>query len=107
MKRTLLAMWVALLIAVPLGCSQSAGVTDSADRQRFAVELSRAVTTDSMMGHLAKLQEIADANGGTRAVGTPGYDASVNYVAETLRARGSTCRCRSSRPRCSKRRNHR
>ncbi|MCB0932326.1 MAG: M20/M25/M40 family metallo-hydrolase [Mycobacterium sp.] len=88
MKRTLLAMWVALLIAVPLGCSQSAGVTDSADRQRFAVELSRAVTTDSMMGHLAKLQEIADANGGTRAVGTPGYDASVNYVAETLRARG-------------------
>ena len=30
----------------------------------------------------------ADANGGTRASGTPGYDASVDYVAEQLTAFG-------------------
>ena len=41
-----------------------------------------------MMGHLAKLQEIADAHGGTRAVGTPGYEASVDYVVNALRGKG-------------------
>jgi Zn-dependent M28 family amino/carboxypeptidase len=38
--------------------------------------------------HQAAFQEIADANGGTRAAGTPGYDASVDYVVETLDAAG-------------------
>jgi Zn-dependent M28 family amino/carboxypeptidase len=38
--------------------------------------------------HLEALQEIASANGGTRASGTPGYDRSVDYVAEKLRAAG-------------------
>ena len=33
------------------------------------------------MGHERALQTIANANGGTRASGTPGYDASVAYVA--------------------------
>ena len=41
-----------------------------------------------MYAHLRKLQEIADANNGTRAEGTPGYDASVDYVAQTLRDKG-------------------
>jgi aminopeptidase S len=34
--------------------------------------------------HLEALQAIADAQGGTRATGTPGFDASVAYVAERL-----------------------
>ena len=34
------------------------------------------------------LQAIADANGGTRAAGTPGYEASVDYVVDTLEAAG-------------------
>ena len=38
--------------------------------------------------HLKKLQEIADANKGTRALGSPGYDASVDYVANALRDKG-------------------
>ncbi|MGH3029390.1 MAG: M20/M25/M40 family metallo-hydrolase [Gaiellaceae bacterium] len=38
--------------------------------------------------HQAALQAIADANGGTRAAGTPGYDASVDYVVDTLEAAG-------------------
>lgn len=40
------------------------------------------------MAHLTMLQHIADANGGNRAVGTPGYDASVDYVADALRSKG-------------------
>ena len=43
------------------------------------------MTADAMMAHLTKLQEIADANDGNRALGTPGYDASVDYVANALR----------------------
>ena len=40
------------------------------------------------MVHLKKLQEIADAHDGNRALGTSGYDASVDYVANTLRDKG-------------------
>jgi hypothetical protein len=35
--------------------------------------------------HLSALQEIADQHGGIRAAGTPGYDASAEYVAKRLR----------------------
>lgn len=41
-----------------------------------------------MMSHLQKLQDIADAHGGNRAAGEPGYDASVDYVAGALRDKG-------------------
>jgi Zn-dependent M28 family amino/carboxypeptidase len=41
-----------------------------------------------MVAHLRALQAIADANHGNRADGTPGYDASVEYVAKTLRDKG-------------------
>ena len=54
----------------------------------FAAMLRQRVTADAMMAHLVKLQEIADANDGNRALGTPGYDASVDYVAGALRDKG-------------------
>jgi Zn-dependent M28 family amino/carboxypeptidase len=54
----------------------------------FATELQKKVAVDAMLGHLKKLQEIADANGGNRALGSPGYAASVDYVANTLRDKG-------------------
>jgi Zn-dependent M28 family amino/carboxypeptidase len=38
--------------------------------------------------HLLALQEIADANDGNRAAGTPGSEASAEYVAERLRESG-------------------
>ena len=41
-----------------------------------------------LVKHLAALQDTADANGGTRASGTPGYTASVDYVAGKLRDNG-------------------
>src|SRR5688500_225929 len=46
------------------------------------------VTGDGAFRHLDELQRIADANGGNRALGTPGYDASVEYVAGLLRTAG-------------------
>jgi Iap family predicted aminopeptidase len=38
--------------------------------------------------HLRALQGIADANDGDRAAGTPGDDATLEYIAETLREAG-------------------
>jgi Zn-dependent M28 family amino/carboxypeptidase len=51
-------------------------------------ELRDAVAPWKIRQHLQKLQTIADNNGDTRASGTPGYDASANYVARTLRRAG-------------------
>ncbi len=60
----------------------------SAAASEFASELRQRVTGDAMMAHLARLQEIADANDGNRALGTPGYDASVDYVVAALQDKG-------------------
>lgn len=38
--------------------------------------------------HLDALQAIADANNGIRAAGTPGYDASADYVAQVMAGLG-------------------
>ena len=42
--------------------------------------------------HLQALQDIATANGGNRAAGTPGYDRSADYVAEKLKEADYTVR---------------
>jgi Zn-dependent M28 family amino/carboxypeptidase len=54
----------------------------------FAAMLGQRVSADAMMAHLTELQEIADAHDGNRALGTSGYDASVDYVANALRDKG-------------------
>ncbi len=51
-------------------------------------KLTKAVTAEGVLGHLEALQQIADENGGNRASGLPGYDASVDYVVEQLEAAG-------------------
>ncbi len=50
--------------------------------------LAAKVTADGMFVHLRALQEIANANKGNRTTGTPGYDASVDYVVKALRGKG-------------------
>jgi Zn-dependent M28 family amino/carboxypeptidase len=54
----------------------------------FGTALQKKVTGDAMMRHLGELQKIADAHDGNRALGTPGYDASVDYVSKALRDKG-------------------
>lgn len=51
-------------------------------------KLQECVTLDGVNEHRSAFQAIADANGGTRATGTSGYDASVDYVAAQLDAAG-------------------
>jgi hypothetical protein len=47
-------------------------------------QLREAVTAEGILAHEQELQTIADANGGTRASETPGFDASADYVAGEL-----------------------
>ena len=49
-------------------------------------KLLECVTLEGVREHQAAFQAIADANGGTRAAGTSGYNASVDYVAGLLDA---------------------
>ncbi|WP_424527945.1 M28 family metallopeptidase [Sphaerisporangium viridialbum] len=51
-------------------------------------QLARTITAPGVKQHLQKLQQIADANGGTRAAGTPGFAASRDYVADRLKKAG-------------------
>jgi len=81
-----------VMFAIVLGCGR---VSDTArpvaagkPAQEYGDALRHRVTTDALVAHLAKLQAIADDHDGTRAVGTPGYDASVEYVAGLLRSKG-------------------
>ncbi len=83
---------VVALTAFSTGCfhrsTNSQQATGNPAAAEFATALHDKVTTDAMMVHLSKLQDIANANNGTRAVGTPGYEASVDYVVNTLRNGG-------------------
>ncbi|WP_232667628.1 M20/M25/M40 family metallo-hydrolase [Pseudonocardia sp. TRM90224] len=51
-------------------------------------QLAGEVSDAGAMTHLTALQKIADENGGNRAAGTRGYDASVEYVSGVLRQIG-------------------
>ncbi len=53
-------------------------------------DLSKHVTGDRVFRHLEAFQDIADANGGSRALGTAGYEASAAYVESVLRKSGYT-----------------
>jgi Zn-dependent M28 family amino/carboxypeptidase len=75
----LLATAIAALVLPPL--SSTAVGPDSS-------ELREAVTVAGIMEHQQALQTIANQNGGTRASGTPGYDASLAYVKSELEATG-------------------
>jgi aminopeptidase S len=83
--RTLVAVLVAaLLLGACAGPSTGGPSGDPALPDQLA---TATAGTDSFV-HLQALQTIAERNGGTRALGTPGYDQSVQYVAETLRRVG-------------------
>jgi Zn-dependent M28 family amino/carboxypeptidase len=51
-------------------------------------KLLECVTLGGVRQHQNALQAIADANGGTRVSGSPGYDRSVDYAAGVLRDAG-------------------
>ncbi len=85
MLRSLLAAALTALVTLTACSSQPAAQPAPV---RLADDLTAKVTLDNMVGHLQRFQEIADRNGGSRADGTPGFDASVDYVAKLLQDKG-------------------
>lgn len=67
-----------------IGCSWGEAQALSIDPAAFA----GTVTSDAVAGHLEQFEKIAASNGGNRAAGTPGYDASVEYVVNLLEDNG-------------------
>ena len=81
-------MRVRRLAAILLGAALAACSAQSTPKAVEPEELAGRITVDAMFTHLRKLQEIADSHDGKRSVGSPGYDASVDYVAQLLRDKG-------------------
>jgi Zn-dependent M28 family amino/carboxypeptidase len=80
-----LAVFAATLIAVPAAdAAGKKGSPSDPNAQRFV----NTISVERMTEHQAALQAIADANGGTREVFSPGYRASLRYVRETLEDSG-------------------
>jgi Zn-dependent M28 family amino/carboxypeptidase len=77
---------VAVVLLTALLAPSPALALDEVNTQR----LRNAVTVGGILAHERVFQRIANQNGGTRASGTPGYDASADYVADRLRATGYT-----------------
>jgi Zn-dependent M28 family amino/carboxypeptidase len=81
---------VAALALVPAGAALGAPPVKMCEaRSNPTMDmLLDCVSAQGATEHLEALQDIADANGGNRAAGTAGYEASVDYVVDTLEAAG-------------------
>ncbi len=64
------------------GCDNRSNITTA--------KLLECVRVEGVLEHMQALQDIADANDGTRADASPGYLASVDYVVDTVEAAGWT-----------------
>jgi len=80
--RRLVVLTTAAMVAVMV--PQPAQALDEVNTKK----LRDGVTVGGILAHERVLQRIANQNGGTRASGLPGYDASAAYVAQRLRAAG-------------------
>jgi aminopeptidase Y len=79
-KTACLAAGLLLLPAMAM-----ADATDCDEQNNNTLDkITACVTLENVRVHQAALQAIADANGGTRVSGSPGYDASAAYVAGQL-----------------------
>jgi Zn-dependent M28 family amino/carboxypeptidase len=77
-------------IAAATALALGAGLPARADNGTDTSTLRNAVTAENIVTHLQALQDAANANDGNRAAGTPGYEASAQYIEAQLSAAGYT-----------------
>ena len=87
LSRTRAATFAAAITAIATA-GITAGATTASAEPTDSLKLRREVSPAKIFNHLQALQGIADANGGTRASGTPGYEASGRYVEKRLKRAG-------------------
>jgi Zn-dependent M28 family amino/carboxypeptidase len=94
-----LRRWLALAVALvcvlcvmPTSAASAAPSPTGCERRNnnTYAKLLECVRLDGVRAHQQALQAIADASGGNRAAGLPGYDGSVDYVVSTLERAGWT-----------------
>ena len=78
----------ALLTGIALTLAFVPAAAAAHDPMKTSEDLREDVKVSGMRAHLQALQNIATMNGGTRASGTPGYDASAAYVMRRLERAG-------------------
>ena len=85
-----LSTTLALLVTGGLTATTAVAAPASCDTRvnNTTAKLLECVELAGVREHQAAFQEIADANGGTRVSGSPGYDQSVEYVVDRLTAAG-------------------
>jgi hypothetical protein len=81
-RRSLIGAVVALAAALMLAPAASA--VDDVNTKK----LRKGVTAAGILDHMRALQRIANANDGTRAATTSGYDASLDYVEKRMKNAG-------------------
>ena len=90
MTRTLLPL---VLIACASGASDQKNIPSTSTGATSGPGLEGSIELDDLNvdwdGNF-ELQDIADANNGTRAAGTPGFDASIDYAIGVLEGAGYT-----------------
>ena len=79
---------IALAVTTCAVVIASAAAAQAAPRDVSSEKLRKTVTLEGLQQHLEAFQAIGSANGNTRATGTPGYDASVDYVVGKLERAG-------------------
>ncbi|MEV0375660.1 M28 family metallopeptidase [Streptomyces sp. NPDC050636] len=84
-RRVVLAAGACTAVAALLGTAAVAQAT-AAPEKLAAPDIPVA----GVKGHLDQLQSIAEANGGNRAHGQPGYKASIDYIKSKLDEAGYT-----------------
>jgi Zn-dependent M28 family amino/carboxypeptidase len=83
---TIVAIFAAAFAFAPAAL---ADIEDCGERvNNTHAKLLECVTLEGVRAHQAAFQAIADANNGIRTSGTPGYDASVDYVVDQMTAYG-------------------
>ena len=80
----------ALVVTGGMAASTAVAASPACDSRvnNTIAKLLECVELEGVREHQAAFQAIADANGGTRVSGSPGYDESVDYVVERLKAAG-------------------
>jgi Zn-dependent M28 family amino/carboxypeptidase len=88
--RALAIVVLAVAAVLPAGEAVAAPPQQACDNRANNTypKILECIRLSEVREHQAALQEIADENDGNRFSGFPGYDASVDYVVETLRAAG-------------------
>ncbi|MCB5292261.1 hypothetical protein [Arthrobacter sp. SO3] len=81
-QRAAIAATIGLAVSFAPPALAATGTTSDA--------LRSAVSAQNITAHLQALQDVANNNGGNRAAGTSGYEASARYIEGRLTAAGYT-----------------